>query len=590
MPLKIKRLSDAAINQIAAGEVIESPASVVKELVDNALDAGAGRITVEILGGGLQMVRIADDGCGMEKEDALLCLERHTTSKIGDACDLFSLETMGFRGEAIASIASISKMTLTTSLDEIGVRLEVDAGRVTSIDPHPRNRGTTIEVRHLFFNTPARRKFQKSPSACATEVTRILSTISLGYPHVAFELYNHGEAVFQLEPHSDMPNVDAMRARALAVLGDSFVSESILIDEREGSFHLEGILGLPGNTRHNRQGGYLFINGRPVTAPSLSFAIRDGFGTRIASDRHPVYVLSITMPASLVDVNVHPQKKEVRLSDEPMIKQLIQRAIAKALSAPLQQEASIAPAFVFSDFSFEEETKPIAAKTTPISSLPLTFSVRTQPSFQQDTLPFAMDAVEIIGLWKKYLLVDGTSFSDHGPMKMDGGICLVDLEGARARIAFERLLKSKDNPIASQGLMFPLSMQMSVAELDSLMQLSPILTSMGFSITQTTPRSILIDGLPPSYNEAKAKDALFEMATSSISLDIGDGEGLEGKKIRALAEIACRYGRERSVTVSLSEARAILSALFQTSSPYFCPEGKKTCMHLGEKDVERLFG
>jgi len=587
----IRVLSDTTINQIAAGEVIESPASVVKELVENALDAGSKKIIVEMQGGGLHLLRITDDGSGMNRDDALLCLERHATSKIHDAKDLFSIQTMGFRGEALASIASISKLTLTTSLDQIGVQLEVEAGKIKSIDPHPRNKGTTIEVRHLFYNVPARKKFQKSPSACASEITRALTNLSLGYPGVSFELYNYDEKVFSAEGLETDSFREKMERRVIETLGKEFLSSVIHIEEKEGPLTLKGIIGTPENTRHNRTGQYLFINQRAVVSPGISFAVRDAYGTRIGSDRHPVYVLHIDMPYNLLDVNVHPQKKEVRLSQEPWIKEMLQKAIQRSLEKPVSSMASYKPE-PFADFSFDEdELANFASRPKREDPLPFVFREERQATdLVEPTLTLGYEKLAVIGLWSHYLLLEPDSLRERISLNMEeGGLCLVDLHAAKARVIFERLLLSTKEPCHKQGLMFPLSFEMPVFEVEGLLSYMPNLNHMGFSISQAGPKAFIVDAIPSFLEESDVQNILHEIGASSISLDNDDTESLEMKKVRHLAEVSCRFVGRRKGAYLPYEAVALAEELLKTSSPCHCPQGSKTIAYLSAKDVSTFF-
>jgi DNA mismatch repair ATPase MutL len=266
------------------------------------------------------------------------------------------------------------------------------------------------------------------------------------------------------------------------------------------------------------------------------------------------------------------------------MKRLVQRAVSKALDAPqhfAKEDVAFAP--VFSDFSFETvHNAPVEAASAPVYYQAYVASGEQQASF-------SFDEVQVVGIWGRKVIVDALSFSESSPIKMDAGLCIIDLEAARARITFENLLKSKDERIPGQALLFPISVQMSAVEIDALMQSQDILINMGYSFTQTSPRSILIDALPSSCTEGDAKDVLFEMAASCISLDRDEGEGLEGKKRRELAKIACRHQQGGDSAVTKAEALSIIKALMKTQAPYFCPEGKKTIAYVSEKDIEKYF-
>ncbi len=589
MPCRIRVLSENTINQIAAGEVIESPASVVKELCENSIDAGSKKIVIEIQGGGLHLIRITDDGCGMGKDDALLCLERHATSKIYEAKDLLSVKTMGFRGEALASIASISKLTLSTSEKEIGTRIEMEGGSIKSVSPYPRNQGTTIEVRHLFFNVPARKKFQKSPSGCSAEITKALTQLSLAYPYISFTLHQNDTLAFQFEKGESPLFIDNLKKRVADSLGEGMRSAVIAVDDQEGAFLLRGILGAPENTRHNRTGQYLFINQRAVISPLISFAIKDAYGTRIGSDRHPTYVLHINMPCELLDVNVHPQKKEVRIANEEWIRQsvrkVIQRHLDKSIQILLEKQAPI-----FSDFSLDEPAWEEPKKSLIERILPYECHLReeVQP-VKAIELPMEDLAIYPIALWGNYLLMDPKGLNANICSPSDQGLCFVDIKSAKARVLFEKFLLSKVDPCHKQGLLFPLVVDVALYEAQHLLAMMPLLSAMGFSLSQSGPRSFLIDAIPAFFPENKGVDALLEILCQTISLDTEDQESLEIKKTRKIAGILCKYIQTHTMINSIQEATLIVKELLRCDSPNYCPQGNKIFAFVSNKYVAGLF-
>lgn len=331
---KIRVLTEHTINKIAAGEVIENPASVIKELVENSIDAGSTTICVEIQNGGRQLVRITDDGCGMSHDDALLSLERHATSKIKEVDDIQEITTMGFRGEAIPSIASISKFTLLTcprtddGVEATGTLVCVDGGRIVSCAGAARSPGTTIEVKSLFFNVPVRRKFQKSPAYDIHEIQKMLSLLALGYPNVQFELISDQKTLLKtLPPLEGISFSERLRKRIEEVLGKVVSSPLLPVSFEQPPFGIHGFIAPPSVHKPNRTGQYLFINHRAVFSPLVSTAVKEGYGTMLPAQRFPFFVLHLSLPGTLVDVNVHPQKKEVRLRQESHLKEIIIRAI-----------------------------------------------------------------------------------------------------------------------------------------------------------------------------------------------------------------------------------------------------------------------
>lgn len=509
---KIQVLSEETINQIAAGEVIENPASVVKELLENALDAGATQIVVEIKGGGFQSIRISDDGCGMEQDDALLSLERHATSKIKEVEDLQQLQTMGFRGEALASIAAVSQMTLTTA-SHTATRIEIEGGKILHVGPASRTRGTTIEVRSLFYNVPARKKFQKSAAASGVEIHRALVALSLGHPEVSFELIHNEQRVFSATPSLGRPFVEALRMRMKEVLGEGFGGLHVAHES------LRGFLGVPSETRPNRTGQYLFINRRLVTSPLISFAVRDAYGTRLDKDRHPIYVLHLNLPSDVVDVNVHPQKKEVRFQDEAGIRRKVQEAVHVALSGK-----SLPPAF--------EKAAPLS-----FSAVGTALKFRETGSTPTEVLPWnGKDEPEAlpVGIFEHFLLLDAATVAGYEP-----GILIVDLLAIQEKLAYDAL-KKEDQKAVSQGLLLPLKLELTPADAKALELHLPLLERMGFSLASLGSDVFSIDAIPSFLLEAQVKDAI---------LSVLSGED----KIRALA----RFARRQKKTFVLQEALAL---------------------------------
>lgn len=319
METKIHRLSEEMINIIAAGEVVENPASVVKELIENSLDAGASRIEISCLQGGLEAIRIDDNGCGMSREDALLSLERHATSKIASHEDLFALATMGFRGEALAAIHAISHLEMKTSLHEMGVKIRGSGGKILGAEPIARKRGTTIEIQSLFYNVPARKKFQKSSSVLTSQIRKTVETIALAYPQIAFSLECDKSRLLELLPQS-------LEERISQILGP-FAHQK----------H-HGFFGAPHDAKTHRRDQYLYVNKRAVFSPLVSKAVKEGYGTRIPEQHHPRFLLFLEIPPDQVDVNVHPQKKEVRFREESALFQQIRALTQSVFEMPSFQE------------------------------------------------------------------------------------------------------------------------------------------------------------------------------------------------------------------------------------------------------------
>lgn len=432
----ITHLPEEVINQIAAGEVVENPASVVKELIENSLDAGARSILVTFEE---ELIRIEDDGCGMDASDAILCLERHATSKLCSLKDLETLLTMGFRGEALAAIASVSRLELRTSNGKESTRV---AGGV--VEPCARNRGTTIEVRNLFYNTPARKKFQKSHSTNVAQVRKVIETIALAHPEVAFSLAGK----------LDFRATKVWRERIEEILGPQ--------EHEVSSEH--GIWGFLSAPMINRTGQHLYINRRPIFSPLISRAVKRGFGTRIGEKDHPSFVLFLEISPDAVDINVHPQKKEARFRDEGMIFRFFEQAVAAAFGVPSMPQA------VYFDpppiqWSFQE---PCVQDFSPVQApLPVTFPDR----------PLVVRG--------SYLWVE----------KED--LLLVDLKAAQARVLFETL-----NPTTTpQALLIPILVELNRDEAEHGEQWAEKLNQLGIECRFLGPRTLSIDALPSAIDD-----------------------------------------------------------------------------------------
>lgn len=548
MPM-IQLLSEETINQIAAGEVIENPACVVKELIENSLDAGADKIVVTIQDGGLELIRVVDNGCGMDAEDARLCLQRHATSKMRHFTDLFQLTTMGFRGEALAAVGSVSKLTLTTAISGAGISIEMEGGVIKSEQAIGRARGTTVEIRELFYNVPARKKFQKSATALSAEVFRVVTGLALSAPSVHFELISGGRKAL-----TALPCQSALE-RAQLMMGLEFSKESIPLLFEEGEFKLQGLLGSPQNSRPNRLGQYLFLNGRVVQCAALGYAIREGYGTRLDEKRHPIYLLHLNIPTDLVDVNVHPQKREVRLRDERVLKQRVQEAVEKAFHIP-------APRAEFFDF-----------KPVDFSFAPLPLSLREE-SVAESVLPLQQPEEKILGLIGPYLLVEGSN-----------GLLVVDLRLARFRLLFDQLMQAEEG-CEKQGLLLPITFHCTPLEAAMLLTHLEAIEALGFAIRPVGKDLFLVDAVPSFLDTSDLKPLLIELS-ALLQEFIGKAE-IQQQRRRKLALTTARFAKNLK-SYNVGEARELMRALRASSDPVNSPDGHPIMVHLGLDELQRLF-
>lgn len=510
MNQKILRLPPSVINQIAAGEVVENPASIVKELIENSLDAGAQRITVDIVSGGQELIRIEDDGCGMGPEDALLCLERHATSKIQTVDDLQSLATLGFRGEALAAISSVSHFELKTS-DGTGTRIVAEGGNVIVVEPCARNRGTTIEVRSLFYNVPARKKFQKSQSANAAQVSRIVEIIALAHPEVAFTI-NRKEWI----PSNQ-------KGRIVEILGE--------YEHEVRGNGISGFVAAPGKAMATRACQYLYINKRPIFSPLLSKAVKAAFGTRIREHAYPRFVLFLEIDPDRVDVNVHPQKREVRFRDEGAMFHFVQKAVESTFSPQTVFSEPISfdlpPAFSFEETGVASESSLMPSFRVEERGLDLIFSERP------------------LGVFGSYLLLQKER------------LILVDLRAAHARLFFDSLKVEKG---LSQALLWPLEYRLEPGETEEG------LNELGIEC-RVLKRTLVIDALPP----------LLDPADFPIFL----AEWREGKKMEV---VTTRFCRKVKKSYSLDQAVILWR---QVKGSLYDPLGKAISVEISEEDLAR---
>lgn len=629
---RIRVLSDQTINKIAAGEVIENPGSVVKELVENSIDAGSTDICVEIQGGGRQLIRISDNGCGMSQDDALLSLERHATSKIREVEDIEELFTMGFRGEAIPSIASISKFTLLTCLraeenqqSNDGTIIQVEGGRILSCGSAARAPGTTIEVKSLFFNVPVRRKFQKSPSYDVQEILKMLGLLALGHPEIQFELISDQKMLLKtIGSPKDLPFRDALAKRIECILGKDYAVPLIPFKFERDPYLLEGFIGPPSLHKSNRTGQQLFINQRAVYSPLVGAAVREGYGTMLPTQRFPIFVLHLTLPGSLVDVNVHPQKKEVRLRQEFQLKEMIIQAVQSALrqeqcppQAYERAEEIDPPSNPFSH-AVEREAPPFWA---PYASLLSPFPKSSPPteekwSFQpsQSCLraspppltresstatpePTLLSRIEtpkqiprILTTLLGYCIVDpfhlNRQLFGSSADKREGGLALIDQRAAYSRIHYEKLVKNSSKH-ESQPLLLPLTLELSDHEASIVREHLEKLNEMGFGLREFSEQTFMIDAYPSFVKQQDLQTCLSLLIQDLVEMQTS--RRLQSQREEQLALAACRASLPTAKRLSHEEAEGLLRQLIDCDLPGQCPLGNPTCIYYAPEELAKWF-
>ncbi len=600
---RIEVLPQALADKIAAGEVVEHPASVLKELVENALDAGARKITAEVEDAGFAQVRVADDGAGMSADDVASSVIRHATSKIHSLGDLESISTMGFRGEALASIAAVSRTDIVSSSDTsgLGYRLVVEGSRVAESAPAARPRGTTITVRDLFYNTPARKKFMKSRRAERFSIVRLFEQLVTPFPDVHFVLTIDGRTVIEAPPVSEP------RERICQYAGADFAAALLEIRGDVGSADVQILMSPPEMASPRPRFQELFVNLRRVDNDSLAFSLRNACAPFYPNNVRPAYFAFVDMPPSEMDVNIHPTKQRVKFGDERRlaggVHHLVERKLRESFSVSLtpseQPEGSSFPSAVpnaSETAQSPEDYRPVGFGTGTASPL----AEAGGESAGQTVLPFptvggspqetaGATAAPEPGTHESWELI--TCYQIHGmfilaPIK--NGIMLVDQHAAHERILFEQALDDLEHgSAASQQLLFPIVMELSPAEKPLLTGSEAYLRSLGYEISDFGGSTISISAIPAFMRDSQAEEAVREMA--AFLLDDTSVRHFSQPTKRYAAAFACGSAIKAGQELSREEMSALLNSLFATRNPYTCPHGRPTVTRLSLAELRRRF-
>ena len=592
-------------NKIAAGEVVERPASVLKELMENSIDAGATRIDVTVVAGGRKLVSVRDDGCGMTREDALLSLERQATSKIRDVDDIERIDTLGFRGEAIPSIASVSRFTLTTrrAEDEGGTHLAVNAGILAEVKDCGAPPGTCVEVRDLFCNVPARRKFLR---AFATEESHIRATFTihaLAHPDVGFSLVLDGREAYRVPPGA------TLEERIRDLFGAPFSEALIAVSPQEGHLvQVHGYVERPSSGPSVRRDQFIFVNGRPATAPAINYALREAY-PRTREESRPAMVLFIELPPDQVDVNVHPAKREVRFRRPADVREALISAITAAL-APAASDQSLTSAEMPTTSVPEkipsmavQEPEASTAPTTPSFAVPFTTPLQTRftlPETSDTTTTVTESASESPtdepppspstptqsnSLWRWYHFLAQT-MTGYVLLETDAGIVILDPCAARERISYERILDRHD--VLSQPLLIPETVQLPPADSARIRNFCQDLQSIGFAIEEFGRDTWKIDAVPDLVGSLDPSSLL-----SSIALDIAESGARRGStrwRDELIAKSIARSHAGASPKLTPESARTLVDELASTRMPYISPAGKPVMIFNSHRELSRKFG
>jgi DNA mismatch repair protein MutL len=597
--MPVRQLSEAIVNRIAAGEVVERPASVVKELVENALDAGSRRIDVLTDGGGRRLIRVTDDGEGMTRPDLALAVDRHATSKLkGD--DLLAIDTLGFRGEALPSIGSVARLTITTrhKSEPHAWTITVDAGEKSDVKPAALGQGTSVEVRDLFYATPARLKFLKTDRSEAEAVREVVRRLAMSRPDVAFTLAGEERLAVTWGAANDE------LARLGDVLGPDFRANAIAIDaEREG-VRVQGFAGLPTLSRANTLGQYLFVNGRPVRDKVLVGAVRGAYADYLPRDRHPLLALFVTLEAREVDVNVHPAKSEVRFRDGGLVRGLIVRALKDALAREGQRAASTGGSATIAAF------RPLATarrgaydwRRSPArppgfgsarSATALGFAEAAQAAFEVGE-PAADARVESFEpaaeLMERPLGAARAQVHEtYIVAQTRDGLIIVDQHAAHERIVYERMKAAIGNAgVARQILLIPEIVELDEADAARLVARAGELARYGLAIEAFGPGAVAVRETPSMLGEIDVKGLLRDLAEHMAEWD--DSLPLERRLLHVSATMACHGSVRAGRRLKPEEMNALLREMEDVPNSGQCNHGRPTYVELKLTDIERLFG
>lgn len=571
-------------NKIAAGEVVERPASVVKELVENAIDAGSTAIKISITQGGRKLVSVQDDGCGMTRDDAVLSLERQATSKISDVDDIEKIDTLGFRGEAIPSIASVSRFSITTRRHESdeGTFLQVNAGTLAEVRSAGCPPGTLVEVRDLFCNVPARRKFLRAYTTEENHVRQIFTVHALAHPSIAFTLVVDGREVFRLASATKTED------RVRDIFGKEFVESLLPITEADdkAKTSVKGFIERPNLFNPTRREQYIFINGRPATAPSIAYALREAYPRR-PGDVKPAAILFITLPPTEVDVNVHPTKREVRFRDNVAVKHAVIEAIERALmikAAPAPIPVAPAPT-VPTPRPIEVAPAPVKVAPAPIPVAPaLIVREIPAPAPIQTTLSLSSDG-RTLKPWKwfNYLAQTATGYLI---IETDEGIVTINPVAAQERLAYERLLASSSESSISQALLIPETVQLSPADFARLEGSLEIVRAMGFQLEPFGANVFKVDAMPQMLGKVSPAALL-----STIAHDLSEPGAKRGDKWREelIAKSISKTYAGASTKLTSEGAIKLVEELSVARMPYISPRGKPVMNFMSNRELARKF-
>ncbi len=607
----IQLLPDNIANQIAAGEVIQRPASAVKELLENAVDAGATEIKLIINEAGKTLIQVIDNGKGMSETDARMAFERHATSKISNIEDLFRIKTMGFRGEALASIAAVAQVALKTKRheDETGVYLEIENSIVKKQEPIAAPIGTSIAMKNLFFNVPARRNFLKSNPSELRHIVDEFIRVAMAFPEIFFSLSSNGQQVFHLDKGT-------LKQRIVQILGNTYNAKLVSVQEHTDYMNIYGFVGKPETCKKTRGDQYFFVNNRFIKSAYLNHAVMNAFDAMIAKDSFPMYALFIDLDPAQLDINVHPTKQEIKFEDEKIVYAFVQSAVKHALA-----QFSVAPTLDFElDISIQQSdavSKPFTNEkksSAASSSLYNTFSKKNQSHF--------IESKSELKEWKSFYEGGKKMTNDSEPLteknnssisqelhainnqlsttnlfqlhntfivlQTNNGYYLIHQQNAHERILYEQFVAAVDGkPIATQRSLFPVTLQLSVADAVLLTELLPDLNYLGYLIEPFGSNTFVIQGSPADVIDGNEKAAIEKMIEQykHFSIDLKFT-----KREKLFRSLALQQAIKAGTSLADKEMKTLIDGLFNCATPNITPNGKPTYLEFKKDELDKIFG
>ncbi|MCK5829518.1 MAG: DNA mismatch repair endonuclease MutL [Methylococcales bacterium] len=603
--MRIQSLPTQLVNQIAAGEVVERPSSIVKELVENCFDAGATQITIDVEQGGIRIIKIRDNGCGIFKDDLPLALSRHATSKIASLQDLEHVSSMGFRGEALPSISSVARLTLISRTNDADCAWKVSAdGSEKDFDPQPdpHPAGTTIDVRDLFYNTPARRKFLKTEKTEFSHIESLIKKMALSRFDIGFTLNHNQREIINLKPAELEYDQEK---RIASICGSAFIENSVKIDFEASGLQLRGWVGLPTFSRSQQDMQFFYVNGRLIKDRLVTHAVKQAYQDVLFHGRHPVFVLYLTLDPALVDVNAHPAKLEVRFREGRLVHDFLYRALHRSLAdlRPGNQQNSVVKIEEFTPIQPTEPDSPLPIKNRSFSSTPSPIQSSLSMNVAEDIKAYA-------SLYPKHESITNDDANQSILNATEGtyplgyaiahlhsvfilsetetGIILVDAHAAHERVNYERLKKQYyEGNVPSQPLLLPLKIQVSSVEAELAEQEHPFFEALGFELNRSGPETIVLRSTPALLGrenmDTLIKDILADIVTHGMSQRV-----LE-KSNEILATMACHGSVRAKRKLTIDEMNALLRDMEQTERIGQCNHGRPTWVEFSTADLDKFF-